>query len=218
MSGGIRATVAFSGADVCAIADLARAADCRVDTVSRSVAGDDTAPVTEFAVEGDRIPGEDLPDAVSHVISYGSSHRYRLRHEGVGPCPCTVLGGFGLPLERYFAREGTLTLAFHAADYEELQAVVGALRERYPDVDIRRLVRSPTAEPTTDDVFVDRSKLTDRQHEVLRTAFERGYFDHPRETTATELAADLGVDTSTFTEHLAAAQSKLLGDALEDDG
>lgn len=37
------------------------------------------------------------------------------------------------------------------------------------------------------------STLTPSQRDALRTAFERGYFDEPRETTLSEVAAELGI-------------------------
>jgi len=42
-----------------------------------------------------------------------------------------------------------------------------------------------------------------------------GYFERPKRANATEIAADLGIAQSTFTEHLMAAQRKLLRDVLE---
>ena len=62
----------------------------------------------------------------------------------------------GCPVARYVAREGTLTLVFHAVDYEELRGVIAELRERFPDVDIKRFVRSPGGEGSRDGVFVGR--------------------------------------------------------------
>jgi hypothetical protein len=63
-------------------------------------------------------------------------------------------------------------------------------------------------------VPVDRGRLTERQAEVLSTAYEMGYFEYPRDSNATEVAAELGIRPSTFTEHLSAAQSKLLEDLV----
>jgi len=51
---------------------------------------------------------------------------------------------------------------------------------------------------------------------VLSVAHEMGYFDHPRETNAEMVAAALDVTGSTFAEHLAAAQSKLMDSILDD--
>lgn len=53
-------------------------------------------------------------------------------------------------------------------------------------------------------------RLTDRQRDVLRTAYEAGFFDVPRDTTVEELAADLELDPSTVSEHLQRAQGNLL--------
>lgn len=105
-------------------------------------------------------------------------------------------------------------MVFHAADYDQLQAAIGELRERFPEVDIKRFVRSPTDDQPRDTVSVNRSKLTARQLEVVETAYERGYFERPRRANATEIAADLGINPSTFREHLTAAESKILGDVL----
>lgn len=52
--------------------------------------------------------------------------------------------------------------------------------------------------------------LTDRQREVLRTAFEMGYYDVPRDASTDDVAAELGVDPSTVTEHLQRAERNLL--------
>jgi len=55
--------------------------------------------------------------------------------------------------------------------------------------------------------------LTDRQREVLRTAYEHGFFESPRSTTGVELADLLGVSQPTVTHHLREAQRRLF-DAL----
>lgn len=68
-----------------------------------------------------------------------------------------------------------------------------------------------------DAVIVDRSALTERQRRVLGRAHELDYFEYPKGANAGEVAEDLGIARSTFTEHLAAAQSKLY-DAILDGG
>lgn len=54
------------------------------------------------------------------------------------------------------------------------------------------------------------SHLTDRQREVLETAFQAGYYDVPRQASAEEIANELGVDASTVAEHLQRAERNLL--------
>lgn len=56
--------------------------------------------------------------------------------------------------------------------------------------------------------------LTDRQHEVLEAAYDRGYYDVPRGSSTAEVAAELGVDDSTVAEHLQRAEHNLLGNLL----
>ena len=48
--------------------------------------------------------------------------------------------------------------------------------------------------------------LTDRQRESLQSAFLSGYFDWPREANGQEVADALGIDQSTFQQHLRAGQ------------
>lgn len=211
MSSGIRATVAFSTPDICPIVEHATEAGSTVDSVATSVRPSaDAWSATEFAIDDTSDPEGDL----TPVFSHGSTRRYRLVHDEGVSCPCECLGQFGCPVTRYVARDGQLTVVFHAADYEELQTVVGELRERFPAVDIKRFVRAPSGDTVRDAVLVDRSKLTDRQLEVLETAHGMGYFENPRRANATEVADELDITPSTLREHLSAAQTKLLGDLL----
>lgn len=58
--------------------------------------------------------------------------------------------------------------------------------------------------------------LTDRQREVLRAAFDAGYYDWPRGCTGEEVAADLGITSATFSEHIHAAERNLFTIILTD--
>lgn len=101
---------------------------------------------------------------------------------------------------------------------------VGRLRVTFPSQvqigeAIRRITsRLPSAElhsrrQRTHDEQVKNGHetLTDRQHEVLLTAYHGGYYEWPREQSAGELAAVLDISKSTFLEHLRRAERKLLG-------
>lgn len=211
MSGGIRATVEVPGGAPCPIVDLSRRTESVVERVWRSVPPTGSTAVSEFEVEAGTPPE---CSGCDHVLSLGDRHILRYDHDGEELCPCECLGGLGCPIQRYVAADGRLRLEFNAVDYEELQTAVQTLLDRFPDLDVRRLVRSPEPNETRDPVFVDRSRLTSRQLEVLRTAYEMGYFDRRRGANATEVAAELGIDPSTVAEHLAAAQSKLFADVL----
>jgi hypothetical protein len=52
--------------------------------------------------------------------------------------------------------------------------------------------------------------LTDRQQEVIQTAFEMGYYEVPRSVSTQDLAEELELDSSTVAEHLQRAERNLL--------
>ena len=57
--------------------------------------------------------------------------------------------------------------------------------------------------------------LTGKQLEALRAAYHSGYFERPRERSATEIADSLGVSHSTFLRHLRAAEAKVFAGQFE---
>ncbi|MBP1987024.1 helix-turn-helix domain-containing protein [Halolamina salifodinae] len=208
MASGIRATVAFAAPTGCPVARSAVAADAAVESVATSVSANDR-PVTEFLLDS---PADGV-DA-EPVFSYGDTDVYRVEH--AGECPCSCLGSFGCPIHRYVAEPGDLTLVFHAESFERLQEVMATLREEFPSADVKQLLQPPLSGSPDDRRFVNRGKLTDRQLEVLRAAYREGYFERPKGANATELAEELGISRSTFTEHLVAAQRKLFADVFDE--
>lgn len=59
--------------------------------------------------------------------------------------------------------------------------------------------------------------LTDRQREVVYTAHGMGYYEIPRRVSSVDIAAELGLDQSTVSEHLQRAERNLLKHALRAD-
>ena len=58
-------------------------------------------------------------------------------------------------------------------------------------------------------------RLTDRQHEVLETAYEAGYYDRDAECTVAALGDRLDISPSTVSQHLAAAERGLVSLVFE---
>lgn len=209
---GIRATVKFSAPEGCPIADISKIADSTVDQVSTSVSTPDSkGSVTEYLVDVSNTSNDIEREA---IFSYGASKLYRLTHVGENPCPCECLGLYGCPVHRYVAKNGDVTLIFHAESFEQLQNVMADLQDRFQSVDVQRLLQPPIETAPNEQMFVNRGKLTNRQLEVLQTAYESGYFERPKRANATEIASELGISQSTFTEHLVTAQRKILDDIL----
>lgn len=57
--------------------------------------------------------------------------------------------------------------------------------------------------------------LTERQREVLETAYNKGYYEVPKQTTSGAVADELGLDSSTVAEHLQRAERNVLSALLE---
>jgi len=56
--------------------------------------------------------------------------------------------------------------------------------------------------------------LTDRQLEILQIAYERGFYDIPREVTIADIADEVGIDDGTVSEHLQRAERNILSQQL----
>lgn len=213
MSGGIRATLGFEHPESCPVSHLSTETGSVISGISTSVTTPNGREATsEFYLSYDEPPDN---DRVEVLFSYGGTHLCRVSH-GNGGCPCVSLGEFGIPISRFVAAEGSLTIVFHTFDYDELQTVIAALRDRHGSMSVKRLIRAPPEGTPNDTVFVNRGRLTARQLQVLNAAFEYGYFERPRRTNVTELADILNITPSTVSEHLRAAQSKLFQDVLGD--
>jgi predicted DNA binding protein len=88
---------------------------------------------------------------------------------------------------------------------------LAALRTAFEDAGLSFEVRAVYREASPDAA----RPLTDRQHRVLAAAAERGYYETPRRTTLTALAADLGVAKSTLSEVLHRAEGTLVDRYLD---
>lgn len=225
MGSGIRADVKIDSPPECPIAQASGATGMPSNTISKSTESTDAGTVTEEfildtsgSVDGPDTadlfePGQDLD--VQEIFSYGEKRVYRFTRSRDRGCPCELIERFDCPLIDIHTRNGSLFLSFHAPEMDDLRDVIRTLRSQYPGADVQRLLRSDEERTGHNLVFIDRSTLTDRQREVLETAHQMGYFEHPKGANAGEVADTLGITTSTFTEHLAAAQRKLLSAILD---
>lgn len=60
--------------------------------------------------------------------------------------------------------------------------------------------------------------LTDRQQEIVQTAYSMGYYDVPREATTDDVAHEVDLDPSTVAEHLQRAEHNLLSQLFQRTG
>ncbi|NLB76916.1 MAG: helix-turn-helix domain-containing protein [Crenarchaeota archaeon] len=59
------------------------------------------------------------------------------------------------------------------------------------------------------------SQLTEKQQEVLLTAYKLGYYDIPRKITSDELANKLKLVNSTVVEHLRKGEQRILKQIID---
>lgn len=127
--------------------------------------------------------------------------------------PAYALAELGAIPQQVRGKDGTGHIVVDIPAEYDPPAVVESFMAEYPDVQLTCKHQKSAATPLfTRSGFeqVMQSQLTDRQEEVLRAAFERGYYEWPRDCTGQELAEDLDISSATFSEHIHAAERKLL--------
>lgn len=115
------------------------------------------------------------------------------------------------------AVDGIARFIIELASDAATRKFVETVQTKYPDTE---LVAHRTREhaPQTRLGFYERllDSLTDRQLEILHTAYVSGYFEEPRTRTGSGLASLLGISQPTFNSHLRAALRKICHQLLED--
>lgn len=185
-----------------------------VKSVRRQQLGyEEETVVEEFTVDGS---GEAPPlestanDDLEQVFSHETGHTYRFERDWNQGCTCERIERNGCVVHELRMTETSMLVTFFSPDIETLRYIIEDLRANADSVKLRRLVESGGDVDDDQPVVLDRENLTDRQREVLERAYDMGYFEHPREASAGDVASALEIATSTFTEHLAASQRKLL--------
>lgn len=203
---GLRATLAVENPQNCPVSALAEESGTKIDGIRWSHRTD--GDVTEEFQSAE-------PVDATEVFEGTDSTRYRIERDGEGTCVCEIVEQAVCPVSDVTVTEsGELHMTVHLPSTDELAEIIGTLREAGIGVELKCLLRDVDDE-NTDPVLVDRGRLTTRQREVLETAVRMGYFEYPRKASASEVASELGIVTSTFAEHLAAAQARLLDSVFE---
>jgi DNA-binding CsgD family transcriptional regulator len=97
-------------------------------------------------------------------------------------------------------REATLSLV---GPQDAIAGTIGEYEDGGVSPDLRRLGGYQGRERPLD-------RLTDRQREVIQTAFDMGYYEVPRNVSTEDISAELELDSSTVAEHLQRAERNLL--------
>jgi len=211
---GIRAEVRIESPPDCVVAAASAATGSETTSVTWTGRSNNDEQVTEeFLLHewSDEEPPalKEFDVDLQRVFQYDSKGTFRFHRDEDTACPCEFVETYESPIRDVFARNGSLVITFHVSSIETLQDILAGLNSEWSNVSVDRLVRSDDDREVESLVLVDRSTLTERQRDVLETAHEMGYFDHPKRANAGEVADALDINATTFTEHLSAAQRKL---------
>lgn len=113
--------------------------------------------------------------------------------------------------------DGTGRFIAEVATEADIRTLVDAITDVAPDATLvakREVERSTETAPEFRQDLSE--ELTDRQHTVLEAAYQGGYFNWPRDSSGEDLADSLGIASSTFSQHLRAAERKLLSTFFDD--
>jgi PAS domain S-box-containing protein len=134
-----------------------------------------------------------------------------------GDSPVLVLVERGATVRTVEYERGTGAIVAEVGAGEDVREIAEAVGEAFPASELRsKRERERPVETAQEFRSALHQRLTDRQRIALRTAYVGGYFESPRDSTAEELAAALGVTSPTLHYHLRASQRKLV-DAFFDD-
>lgn len=99
----------------------------------------------------------------------------------------------------------------------DVRAMVTAFHDRYPHADLVARRENEGRAPAISELqaILD-ARLTDRQREVVETAYAAGYFEWPRESSGQDIAELLDITQPTFNKHLRIAERAAFALLLDD--
>lgn len=181
------------------------------------------------------VPTDDAGAVVTGLRAVNRAESVRLLDHHAGECLVEVtitdsvartVADTGALLWRLEAADGEGTVTVLVPPGNDAEGVTEHIRRDHPSLDLTAIVTRPLSR-----TFLTRrsfqhsleERLTERQWEVLRLAYEGGYFERPRAETQSDIATELGIGQETVSQHLRAAQRRLLRvvfdeGLLEEDG
>ena len=154
-------------------------------------------------------------DAVRQISTDGTGGVLRLRLSQ--PFLAQELADHGAVLRSASATPASSTLVVDVPETVSVRHVTGLVEEAFADVELRsKQTRDQAAERNLHSEFFE--ELTDRQLEVVQTAYYSGFFASPRENSGEDIAETLGISSSAFYQHSRAVQRKLFSALFDGRG
>jgi predicted DNA binding protein len=202
-------------ADAYYLVDLARDGafdDCDGVHVRGTVPHDEGATIQYVAIEdgplaavSDRL---DAHPAVSDAFVITEQEPARLQLTVTEPVPERVLATRGVVVRSTTVNQNGATIEIELQTKTAVRPTVETLEDAFGPASVRSVSEHETEERSNGRPTPRPSTLTEKQATALEAAYHHGYFEQPRESSASEVAESLGVTHSTFLQHLRTAQQK----------
>jgi PAS domain S-box-containing protein len=200
---------------------LAQEADCKL-TYEGGVQQTDDGCYVFVTVEDAEVP--EVAEVAADLVAIDAVQQIgEDRDEGVlrlhltQPFLALELAGHGAVLRRVDVDETSTLLVIDVPESVDSQLVTEILSVSFSTAELRS--KQTFDRTSTENLYgtvLDR--LTERQLEVLQTAYFSGYFESPRESTGEEVAETLGISPAAFYQHARAVQRKLFSTMFDDPG
>jgi predicted DNA binding protein len=122
----------------------------------------------------------------------------------------SFLSRHGISIQRASATPEEVQITVSIPPSMSPRQALGAIQAKYPESRLlakRDQRHAGVSSATSSDSIFDR--LTDRQREAIERAYADGYFEVPKQVTGEEIAESMDISTSTFHNHLRAAEAEL---------
>lgn len=163
--------------------------------------------------EADLEPLQSSVLAVEEIRSFGESDRAIVTV--TESTIVDMLADYGADVKQLRAQPETIEVTLGLPQSMDVRGLIEALEQQYSTAELlSRRDRAMTEDHEFSSAVLDR--LTDRQEEVVETAYLSGYFEWPREQTGEEVAETLGITQPTFNRHLRSTEQNLFSLLFED--
>ncbi|RBI59404.1 bacterio-opsin activator [halophilic archaeon] len=168
-------------------------------------------------------PLEDVSEAASQLVAIDDVQRISADGEGgvlrlrlTQPFLALELADHGAVFREATASPTTTTLAIDIPDSIDVRTITQLVRESFSNVELRS---KQTINQAIEHDFYSKflEKLTERQLEVIQTAYYSGFFESPRESTGEDVAKTLGISPPAFYKHARTVQRKLFTTLFEEN-
>jgi len=197
---------------------LADAVGCAVEISQTSHRSDGTARTVYRLADPPAAAAETAETALSTAVEQVDGAPGTLSVASDEPWWVALTESYGANIAAASAGNDGATITVELPPNVTVRAVVNTLTAHAPSIEpIARQQRARQERSLTALEATVAERLTDRQQEVVETAYETGYYEWPHAVSSETVADLLGIAQPTFAEHFWAAQQRIIESLFEPD-